>query len=72
MTGELTNIIGGNVLTEIGGDHFDLSILMTISGEDHIISWPKNRKIITIPFTLPIGAFEFQISLDINNHPVTL
>ena len=72
MTGEITNIIGGNVLTEIGGDHFDLSIPMTISGEDHIISWPKNRDIIAIPFTLPMGVFEFQISLEINNIPVTL
>lgn len=71
MTGEITNTIAGNVLSEIGGEDFHISVPMTIQGENHIISWPKNTEIIAIPLSTPLGDFELNICLVIDGKTVT-
>jgi chemotaxis protein CheX len=72
MTGELTNIIAGNILSEMDEDSYDLSVPMTILGKNHIISWPRNREIIAFPMNLIPGDFEFQISMEINGQSFSL
>ena len=72
MTGEITNTIAGNVLSIISCGDFHLSIPMTIQGDNHIISWPKNTKIIAIPLALPIGEFELDICMLVDGKPIDL
>ncbi len=70
MTGEVMNIVAGNVLTEIGGKDFKISVPITIQGLNHLISWPKETEIVAIPFGFPLGVFELQINLLVNNKTI--
>lgn len=72
MTGEITNTIAGNVLSIISEKDFHLSIPMTIQGINHIISWPKNIKILAIPLSLPFGEFELDICLLVDGKPLDI
>ncbi|MBI9103466.1 MAG: chemotaxis protein CheX [Spirochaetales bacterium] len=63
MIGEVTNIIAGNVLTDDGIEELLLSIPITIHGEDHEISWPRDTRITAIPFRSGEHSFVIQTGL---------
>lgn len=63
MVAEIVNTLAGNVLTESGGDNPKLSVPITVTGKEHIISHPKNNSIVCIPFSLSLGRFEIEYSL---------
>ncbi len=63
MIGEIINIISGNVLSVAAKSDFNLSIPVTIQGEQHSISWPKKSVISAIPFTDGVHRLEIQYSI---------
>ncbi|MBN2617870.1 MAG: chemotaxis protein CheX [Spirochaetales bacterium] len=63
MVGEFANIISGNAINSMKNKKVDITVPITIQGENHTISWPAKAPIISVPFTSPYGPFEVQISL---------
>ncbi len=63
MVGEIINIISGNVLSEMSEKDFRLSIPVTIQGEGHEISWPKNTAVTAIPFEFSSYRMEIQAGI---------
>ena len=51
LVSEFTNIISGNAVTALSHISLDISPPVTISGHNHIISWPQGYPVIAIPFT---------------------
>ena len=64
MVAEIVNTLAGNVLTESGGINPKISVPITVTGKDHIIAHPKNNAIVCIPFSLSLGSFEIEYSLN--------
>ena len=61
LVSEFTNIISGNAITAIKDKDLDISPPLTISGQNHQISWPKTFPVIAIPFTTQYGPFEVDV-----------
>lgn len=61
LVSEFTNVISGRAVTAIKNYFLDISPPYTIIGKNHIISWPKNYPVISIPFTTPYGPFEVDV-----------
>ena len=58
LVSEFTNIVSGNAVTALSHMDLDISPPVTISGHNHIISWPQGYPVIAIPFTTKFGPFE--------------
>lgn len=63
MVGEISNTIAGNVLSDTGIEDLYPSIPVSIRGENHIISWPRNTEITAIPFSIKSENFVVQTGL---------
>lgn len=63
MIGEFANIISGNAINHIAQEKIDITVPITVQGQNHTISWPNKSAIIGLPFTTPFGSFEMQISI---------
>ncbi len=58
---EFTNIITGNAVSAITNKNISVSAPFILSGQNHEIPWPKNTKIIAVPFTTRQGNFEVDL-----------
>ena len=58
---EFTNIITGNAISSISGKNISVSAPFILTGENHEIPWPKNTKIIAVPFFTRQGTFEVDL-----------
>lgn len=63
MVGEFSNIISGNAINHISQEKIDITVPITVQGENHTISWPNKGAIIGLPFSTPFGSFEMQINI---------
>ncbi len=63
MVGEVSNTIAGNVLSDTGIADLYPSIPVSIRGENHMISWPKNTEITVVPFSVGPENFVVQAGL---------
>ena len=61
LVSEFTNVISGHAVTALKDYFLDLSPPYTIIGQNHVIAWPKNYPVISIPFTTPYGPFEVDV-----------
>lgn len=61
LVSEFTNIISGNAVSALTHVNLDISPPVTISGKDHIISWPHGFPVIAIPFSTKYGPFEVDV-----------
>ena len=60
LVSEFTNIVSGNAVSNINAK-LTVSPPVTISGRNHIISWPRNYPVVAIPFTTKYGPYEVDI-----------
>ncbi|MCQ2595694.1 MAG: chemotaxis protein CheX [Treponemataceae bacterium] len=60
LVSEFTNIVSGNAVSNITSS-LTVSPPVTISGRNHLISWPRNYPVIAIPFTTKYGPYEVDI-----------
>ena len=58
---EFTNIITGNAVSAISSKNISVSAPIVKSGANHEISWPRNTKIIAVPFITRQGTFEVDL-----------
>ena len=58
---EFTNVITGNAVSALPGN-ITVSAPFILSGENHVISWPKNTPVIGVPFITRQGNFEVDLS----------
>ncbi len=58
---EFTNIITGNAVSAITNRNITVSAPFVLSGVNHEISWPKNTKVIAVPFITRQGSFEVDL-----------
>lgn len=58
---EFTNIITGNAVSAITKRNISVSAPFVLSGPNHEISWPRNTKIIAVPFITRQGTFEVDL-----------
>ena len=58
---EFTNIITGNAVSAIPNKNITVSAPFILSGPNHEIPWPKNTKIIAVPFITRQGSFEVDL-----------
>ena len=61
LVSEFTNVISGHAVTALIDYFLDISPPYTIIGQNHVIAWPKNYPVISIPFTTPYGPFEVDV-----------
>ena len=61
LVSEFTNVISGHAVTALKDYFLDISPPYTIIGQNHVIAWPKNYPVISIPFTTPYGPFEVDV-----------
>ncbi|MBQ0166545.1 MAG: chemotaxis protein CheX [Treponema sp.] len=61
LVSEFTNIISGNAVSALTHVNLDISPPVTISGKDHVISWPTGFPVIAIPFSTKYGPFEVDV-----------
>lgn len=61
LVSEFTNIVSGNAVSSIPGINLNVSPPVTITGKDHIISWPRNYPVVGIPFITPYGPYEVDV-----------
>ncbi|HAK68255.1 MAG: chemotaxis protein CheX [Treponema sp.] len=61
LVSEFTNIITGNAVTAITDRNITVSAPAIRFGEDHVIPWPRNNKIIAVPFYTKVGVFEVDL-----------
>lgn len=61
LVSEFTNIISGNAVSALTHVNLDISPPVTISGKDHVISWPRGFPVIAIPFSTKYGPFEVDV-----------
>ena len=61
LVSEFTNVISGHAVTALKDYFLDISPPYTIIGQNHVIAWPKNYPVISIPFTTPSGPFEVDV-----------
>ncbi len=61
LVSEFTNIISGNAVSALTHIDLDISPPVTISGKDHVISWPHGFPVIAIPFATKYGPFEVDV-----------
>jgi chemotaxis protein CheX len=58
---EFTNIITGNAISAIPNKNINVSAPIVKAGANHEISWPRNAKIIAVPFITRQGSFEVDL-----------
>ena len=61
LVSEFTNIIAGNAVSMIPDVNLKVSPPVTVSGRNHVISWPRNYPVIAIPFVTKHGPFEVDV-----------
>ncbi|MBP3709581.1 MAG: chemotaxis protein CheX [Treponema sp.] len=61
LVSEFTNIISGNAISQIKNKNISVSPPVVVTGEDHMLSWPKNYPIVAIPFVTKHGPFEVDV-----------
>ena len=61
LVSEFTNIIAGNAVSMIQDVNLKVSPPVTVSGRNHVISWPRNYPVIAIPFVTKHGPFEVDV-----------
>lgn len=61
LVSEFTNIISGHAVSSIPGINLTVSPPVTITGKDHVISWPKNYPVVGIPFITAFGPYEVDV-----------
>lgn len=61
LVSEFTNIISGHAVSSIPGINLTVSPPVTITGKDHVISWPKNYPVVGIPFITNFGPYEVDV-----------
>lgn len=61
LISEFTNIVSGNAVSSMPGINLTVSPPVTITGKDHVISWPKNYPVVGIPFSTPYGPYEVDV-----------
>lgn len=61
IIGEVVNIASGNAIANIDHYNLDISPPITIQGDNHNISWPRNLPVICIPFRTHEGDFEVDL-----------
>lgn len=60
LVSEFINIVSGNAISSIDAD-LKISPPVTISGRNHVISWPRNYPVIAIPFVTKYGPYEVDV-----------
>ena len=58
---EFTNVITGNAVSAISDRNITVSAPFVLMGENHVINWPKNVRIIGVPFVTRQGSFEVDL-----------
>lgn len=61
LVSEVTNIISGSAVSALSGYNLTVSPPVTITGKDHVISWPKNYPVVGIPFNTSYGPYEVDV-----------
>ncbi|MBR0155478.1 MAG: chemotaxis protein CheX [Treponema sp.] len=61
LVSEVTNIISGSAVSALSSYNLTVSPPVTITGKDHVISWPKNYPVVGIPFITPYGPYEVDV-----------
>ena len=61
LVSDFTNIIAGNAVSMIPDVNLKVSPPVTVSGRNHVISWPRNYPVIAIPFVTKHGPFEVDV-----------
>lgn len=61
LVSEFTNIISGNAVSSMPNVSLTVSPPVTITGKDHVISWPKNYPVVGIPFNTTYGPYEVDV-----------
>jgi len=67
--GEINNIIAGNIKPKVpNGDKIVISIPTVIMGREHSIAWPKQTRILCIPFRIfEHDIFHLMVAIELEH-----
>ena len=61
--GELTNMIAGSAKSKLEELQLSISLPTVVTGQGHVLSFPREVTPICIPFSTPWGSFKLEVCL---------
>ena len=65
LVGELTNIIAGHATSALRGLNIEIAPPVVIRGANHHIGWPSIAPVQCFSFSIPGGAFEIDLCINL-------
>lgn len=65
LVGELTNIIAGHATSALRGMNVEIAPPVVVRGQNHRIGWPSIAPVHMFSFSIPDGAFEIDLCINL-------